>query len=96
MNDSSRAVVANEAVEAQIFELLARRVPGASICPSEVARALVSAPLDWRALMPQVREVAQELARRRRVLVTRKGDRVDAMDRGGPIRLALPFEKERK
>ena len=59
MSVASRTVVTNEAVEAEIFELLARRAPGASICPSEVARALASAPSDWRALMPQVREVAQ-------------------------------------
>ncbi|MBS79664.1 DUF3253 domain-containing protein [Variovorax sp. Varisp41] len=96
MSVASRTVVTNEAVEAEIFELLARRAPGASICPSEVARALASAPSDWRALMPQVREVAQELALRRRLLVTRKGARVEAMGQGGPIRLSLLFEKERK
>ena len=96
MSVASRTVVTNEAVEAEIFELLARRAPGASICPSEVARALVSAPSDWRALMPKVREVAQELALRRRLLVTRKGARVEAMGQGGPIRLSLLFEKERK
>ncbi len=91
-----RKFATSEAVEAQIFELLSHRAPGASICPSEVARALASGPSDWRALMPQVREVAQELARRQRLHVTRKGVRVDAMEHGGPIRLARPLEEERK
>lgn len=41
--------------------LLARRAPGASICPSEVARAL-DPDGDWRALMPGVRAEAACLA----------------------------------
>lgn len=76
-------------VEEQIFALLAQRQGGATICPSEVARALGDGS-NWRGLMPQVRQVAQALARRQRLRVTRGGVPVDATAPGGPIRLGLP------
>ncbi|MCV4939550.1 DUF3253 domain-containing protein, partial [Escherichia coli] len=60
------------AIEASIFGLLDQRQAGATICPSEVARALQPDGA-WRALMPQVRDVAQRLARARRLRVTRGG-----------------------
>ena len=72
---------------AAIFELLARRRPGASICPSEVARALAS---DWRPLMPRVRDVAAQLAADGRLLVTQGGQPVDLHSARGPLRLRLP------
>jgi hypothetical protein len=72
-----------------LFELLDRRAPGATLCPSEVARALAPAPA-WRGMMSQVREVAQALADRGQLLVTRGGVPVRAEDRGGPIRLGRP------
>ncbi|WP_200932603.1 DUF3253 domain-containing protein [Pseudorhodoferax sp. Leaf267] len=75
------------AIEAQIFALLATRRDGATICPSEVARALVPPGGPWRALMPQVRQVAQSLAAHQRLRVTRRGVPVDATSPGGPIRL---------
>lgn len=82
---------ADDAIEAAMTSLLAARAPGATICPSEVARALV--PDDeaaWRAAMPAVRRVAAALARRGRVRVTRGGIEVDAESAGGPIRLGTP------
>ena len=82
--------VTNAAIEEKIFGLLATRHDGATICPSEVARALAPDDVSWRQLMPQVREAAQELARNNRLKVTRRGVRVDATSRGGPIRLGLP------
>lgn len=78
------------AVEDTIFALLANRQPGATICPSEVARALVLEGGEWRGLMPQIRQVAQALVQDRRLRVTRGGVPVDATAPGGPIRLGHP------
>ena len=54
--------VTKVAIEDKIFGLLATRQEGATICQSEVARALVSDNSGWRERMPQVRQVAQQLA----------------------------------
>lgn len=80
----------NADLEDRIFALLAARRAGATICPSEVARALTPDESGWRELMPRVREVAQGLARNHRLIVTRGGVEVDATSRGGPIRLGRP------
>ncbi|MFN4118709.1 DUF3253 domain-containing protein [Acidovorax sp.] len=77
-------------VEAKIFALLALRQAPATICPSEVARALAPQQGDWRPLMPHVRQVAQALAQQQRLRVTRGGVPVAATAPGGPIRLGLP------
>lgn len=82
--------VSPAAIEETIFALLARRQAGATICPSEVARALVPDSGRWRDLMPQVRQVAQGLAHAQRLRVTRGGVPVDATSHGGPIRLGRP------
>ena len=86
--------VTNTAIEETIFGLLATRKTGATICPSELARALVSDDVGWRRLMPRVRHTAQELAQNNRLNVTRRGARVDATSRGGPIRLGLPIKRD--
>jgi hypothetical protein len=78
------------AVERCIFDLLASRRPGATVCPSEVARTLEPEGARWRGLMPQVRGVAQQLVQAGRLHVTRGGVPVDATALGGPIRLGLP------
>lgn len=89
--DDSIDAGADAAVEARIFALLAQRQPGATICPSEVARSLVpEGSGTWRARMPQVRQVAQALAQQQRLRVTRGGVPVEATAPGGPIRLGLP------
>ena len=77
-------------VEQQIFSLLARRKEGATICPSEVARALSQEGGPWRDLMPGIRHVAEDLVRADRLVVTRGGVAVRATAPGGPIRLGLP------
>lgn len=82
------------AIEDKIFDLLASRKKGATICPSEVARALVPSDGRWRELMPQVRQVAQGLAQDNRLSVTRGGVKVDATSRGGPVRLGRPTEED--
>lgn len=80
------------AIEATIFALLAARREGATICPSEVARALVPEGEAWREGMPRVRAVAQGLAESGRLVVTRRRVPVDATSGGGPIRLGRPLK----
>lgn len=74
------------AARALILSLLAERAPGATICPSEVARAL---DVDWRPLMPAVREAAAGLVAEGRIDVTQGGEVVDLTAARGPIRLRL-------
>jgi hypothetical protein len=77
-----------EALEHAIADLLRRRAASASICPSDVARALAPQEAAWRALMPAVRDAARVLAETRRIIITRRGAMVDpARLEGGPIRL---------
>lgn len=82
--------VTDAAIEDSIFGLLSARQPGATICPSEVARGLAAEEAAWRALMPQVRQVAQALADAGRLRITRGGQPVSATGPGGPIRLGRP------
>ena len=74
-------------IAATIERLLAARRPGATICPSDAARALAADEEAWRALMPEVRRVAADLARAGRMRVTRGGVAVDALAGRGPIRI---------
>lgn len=84
------------AIERMIFALLDARRPEATVCPSEVARALSpGAAGAWRALMSPVREVAQRLADARRLVVTRRGVPVAATSPGGPIRLGHAARRSR-
>ena len=80
----------DEDIARTILELLAARAPGATICPSDAARALAGAEAAWRALMPDVRRVAASLVQDGRLRVTQHGDDVDALAARGPIRLARP------
>jgi len=80
-------------VEEKIFALLAARRHGATVCPSEVARALTAEGAPWRDLMPRVRQVAHDLAQNDRLNVTRGGVPVDATRAGGPIRLGRPSDR---
>jgi hypothetical protein len=77
-------------IEATIFALLDARAPTATICPSDAARALGADEAAWRALMPEVRQVAAELVRAGRLRVTQQGDDVDALSAHGPVRLGRP------
>lgn len=49
-------------IQACLLDLLARRAPEASICPSEVARHLAGDDGPWRDWMAPVRELAAGLA----------------------------------
>ncbi|MEO1494516.1 MAG: DUF3253 domain-containing protein [Pseudomonadota bacterium] len=76
-----------EAIAGVILDLVRARGVGKSICPSEAARRID--PKDWRALMPAVRAVAQDLAAQGHIAVTQKGHPVDPAKARGPIRLAF-------
>jgi hypothetical protein len=72
--------------------LLTARRPGATICPSEVARALAStthgrtADGDWRTLMPVVHEAIDGLVSDEQVQLSWKRQKLAA--RIGPYRIA--------
>ncbi len=70
-----------------ILELLDRRGDGATICPSEAARA--ADPDGWRDLMEPVRRTARRLVAEHRVEVTQGGRVVDPATATGPIRIRL-------
>ncbi|MCC5089377.1 DUF3253 domain-containing protein [Xanthomonas campestris] len=72
---------------ALIVDLLARREPQHSICPSDVARAISEDAAVWRALMPQVRATAATLVGEGAVRITQRGQPVDLGTVRGPIRL---------
>jgi hypothetical protein len=72
-------------LEGAIEALLADRPAGATICPSEAARAV--APDEWRPLMERTRAAARRLAAAGRLDVTQGGRVVDAAAARGPIRL---------
>lgn len=70
---------------AATLDLLARRAAGATICPSEVARAL--SPEDWRSAMPSVHAAIDGLVRDGSVRLSWKGERLAT--RSGPYRVSL-------
>jgi Protein of unknown function (DUF3253) len=76
-----------ERIRATILELLQRRDPGKTICPSDAARALAGER--FRPLMAPVRDVAAELADEGRIEVTQRGRPVEPRGARGPIRLRL-------
>src|SRR4051812_10627050 len=74
------------AVERAIIRLLEKRHPQTA-CPSEVARLLDEKA--WRTHMQPVRDAAARLAKRGRVDVLQRGQKVDIASARGPIRLRL-------
>jgi Protein of unknown function (DUF3253) len=77
-----------EQAEAAILDLLARRDPGKTICPSDAARVL-GGDHGFRPLMPLVRDAARALVAARRIEVTQSGQPVDLDGTRGPIRLRV-------
>ena len=73
-------------LEEAILDLLGRRAPGATICPSEAARA-VAGEERWRDLMEQARQAAQRLTASGQVEVTQGGEVVDLATARGPVRI---------
>lgn len=81
-----------DAIASMIAQLLNARAADASICPSELARALV--PDHWRALMPQIRAVAAELAGAGSLRLTQSDEEITpaallAGQTRGPVRYFL-------
>ena len=73
------------ALEQAILQLLAGRSAGATICPSDAARAVESD--EWRPLMDASRAAAQRLRMAGLVEVTQAGVVVDPATARGPIRI---------
>lgn len=85
---SGDSKITKKAISEKVLELLHERNEGVTICPSEVARALDKD--DWRDLMDQVRDVADDLKSQGKIFVTQRGKTIpSATDAKGPIRLKL-------
>jgi hypothetical protein len=76
-----------DAIEATLLRLAAARTAGATLCPSEAARALAT---DWRPLMPAVRAIAARLVAQGKLRCTQRGRPADPLTARGPVRLARP------
>lgn len=74
-------------LEATILDLLGARAGGATICPSEAARAVGGD--DWRPLMEPARAAARRLVADGKVDITQAGRVVDASSAKGPIRIRV-------
>ncbi len=84
-------MIQDDQIRNEMLRQVEARGAGGSICPSEVARALVACALapEWRGLMNRVRAVAASLSRERRIDILRKGKPVEAEAIKGVIRLRL-------
>lgn len=78
---------ASDRVRTLTFALLDARAADATICPSEIARALVAgdAPDSWRDVMPVVHAAIDALVIQGRVRLSWKGRPLAARD--GPYRI---------
>ncbi|KQX06997.1 MULTISPECIES: DUF3253 domain-containing protein [unclassified Leifsonia] len=74
-------------LEERITTMLDARAPSATICPSDVARAVTSEESEWRALMNPVRRAARRLVAAGEVEITQGGLVVDPSTATGPIRI---------
>jgi hypothetical protein len=70
---------------AATLSLLARRAADATVCPSEVARAIAQ---DWRSAMPAVHAAVNGLVRDKLVRLSWKGQTL--VMRSGPYRSGRP------
>lgn len=74
-------------LRAVLLELVRRRGPEKTVCPSEAARAL--SPDGWRDLMEDVRQEAYRMADDGLVDITQRAHVVDGRTARGPIRVRL-------
>ncbi|MFE2294728.1 DUF3253 domain-containing protein [Streptomyces sp. NPDC059452] len=79
-------------LEQAILELLDRRGPTATICPSDAARAVYEGSGEgeddgWRALMEPARRAARRLVAAGEVEITQGGRPVEPAEARGPIRV---------
>jgi len=70
-----------------VLSLATKRGPCKSTCPSEIARLLF--PQNWRNQMKAVRDVAIDLHKQGRVVITQNGKPVDIERIKGPIRIKI-------
>ncbi|MGW7317637.1 DUF3253 domain-containing protein [Streptomyces sp. NPDC054854] len=88
MTDGERRT--DRRLERAILELLERRGPTSSICPSDAARAVYEGDDDgWRALMEPARRAARRLVTAGEVEITQGGRPVDPTVARGPIRIRI-------
>jgi hypothetical protein len=73
------------ALESMILQLLDGRSAGATICPSDAARAVRKT--GWRALMEPTRDAARRLAAEGKVTILQHGSPIDPSAIHGPIRI---------
>ncbi|WP_405689929.1 DUF3253 domain-containing protein [Streptomyces sp. NBC_01185] len=86
MTDAERRT--GRLLERAILELLERRGPTATICPSDAARAVYDGDDDgWRALMEPARRAAARLVTAGDVEITQAGRAVEPARARGPIRI---------
>jgi hypothetical protein len=88
--DARGAISVDERLEEAILGLLASRADGATICPSEAARAVAreaDGSSTWRELMEPARRAAGRLAAAGEVEVTQGGQVVDVSTARGPVRI---------
>ncbi len=83
----SRLRRVDRALEVAIESLLRARARGATICPSEAARAVGGE--GWRSLMEPSRAAARRLVAAGRLQILQRGRVVDPSRARGPIRLRL-------
>ncbi|MDJ0830992.1 MAG: DUF2256 and DUF3253 domain-containing protein [Desulfobacterales bacterium] len=78
-------------LEEIIINLLDSRKTGATICPSEAARALIGSDdeLQWRLMMEPARRAARRLVHEGKIVIMQSGKMVDPSKFKGPIRLKL-------
>lgn len=72
------------AIRATLLRLACERGCDSTFCPSEAARALA---VDWRPLMPDVREEAAALVATGALRCLQRGRPADPLTTRGPIRL---------
>ena len=75
----------DRALQESVLTLLDARAAGATICPSEAARAVGGE--DWRPLMEQARAAARRLVASGDVEITQGGQVVDPSTAKGPLRV---------
>lgn len=85
---SHKVTEVDRRLEHAIDILLDARAAGATICPSEAARAVGGE--DWRPLMEPARPAARRLVAAGTVEITQGGRVVDPSTAKGPIRLRRP------
>lgn len=82
LDDEMRASISDS-----ILSVAMQRGRDKSTCPSEIARILF--PRDWRQQMKNVRDVAIDLHRSNKVIITQKGIPIDVDHIKGPVRIKI-------